>query len=499
MKLKPYQLAAWCDAAIHGRRKWYWLAANLLLLLLSLPLKVLWPVLTALLGMNAVLALYLLHRHHAFGKAYQRTPRPADAMCETVLIDASLIGHGVRLRAAAQPIDAAEGLSMRLGSGALLLGSAMVLTADELPPEDRAALLSAVNDLNLKPQRLLRHNPVLRREHIGDLCIVTVRDGGSNRDYYLGAPSLVAEACAMIWEGKPRDMTEHDRARIADTSAYIAQGDCRVLAFATAKEDETPVFLGLAGLGEEVHLSALQDAATLRAMGLTLMLDAENPDDTDLNYLRALMNLPDHHARADLHLTPKAVTGDIPLGITRQSGDSLAEPIVLLKERFTTIEETLRHFALLLGLPLAIALLSGSGVVSLYLTVSLLAAGIFVGVDLNAPRLRWPTAVICCLLALLTSAFLHAQPDALRLMAGGILSVTAGWCAMRRLGGAGFNFSWQVRNPVLWLTAAAGLALLVLLVVGLLQGLACLLPLGYAVLLSAVIALLILLEQRIFR
>lgn len=499
MKLKPYQLAIWCDAVLHGRRKWCWLAGNLLLLLLSLPLKLLWPVLATLLGANAVLALYLLHRHHAFGKTYQRKPRPADAQCETVLIDASLIGHGVRLRAAAQPVNVAEGLSMRLGSGALLLGSAMVLTADELPPEDRAALLSAVNDLNLKPQRLLLHNPVLRREHVGDLSIVTVRDGGSNRDYYLGTPSDVAEACGMIWEDRPRDMTEHDHARIADTAAYITQGDCRVLAFATAKENETPIFLGLVGLGEEVHLSALQDAATLRAMGLTLMLDAENPDDTDLNYLRTLMNLPDHHARADIHLTPKAVSGDIPLGITRQSGDSLAEPILLLKERFTTIEETLRRFALMLGLPLAVALLTGSGLVSLYLTFSLLAAGIFVGVDLSAPRLRWPTATICCLLALLTSAFLRAQPDGLRIMAGGILSVTAGYCTLRRLGGAGFRFSWQVRNPVLWLTAAAALALLVLVVFGGLQGLACLLPLGYAVLLSAVIALLILLEQKIFQ
>ncbi len=499
MKLKSYQIATWCDAAVHGRRKWFWLVGNLLFLLLAMLLGLVWPVLSALLLMNSVLMMYLLHRHHAFGKIYQRKPRPMDAQCETVLIDASLIGQGVRLRAAAQPVNVAEGLSMRLGSGALLLGSAMVLTADELPPEDRAALLSAVNGLNLKTSRLLLHNPVLRREHIGNVSIVTVRDGLGKRHYYLGTPAEVIKQCGMIWEGRPREMTEDDRARIADAAAYIAQGDCRVLAWATALENETPIFLGLGGLGKEVHLSALQDAAALRGMGLTLMLDAGQQSEIDLNALRAMMDLPDYHARADVFLTPNAVTTEVPLGILRQPGDSLLEPVSLLKTRFSIIEDTLRRFAMMLGLPLAIAVLTGGGTIVLYLTVSLLAAGIYVGADLTAPRLRWPTASICCLLAVLSRAFLHAQPAGLGVVVGGILAVTAGWCAVRRLGGAGFRFSFQMRNPAFWLTTAAVLVLVILVVVGLLQGPACLLPLGYAALISAGMTLLILFEQRIIR
>ncbi len=499
MKLKSYQIATWCDAAVHGRRKWFWLAVNLLFLLLAMLFKLVWPVLSALLLTNSVLTMYLLHRHHAFGKIYQRKPRPMDAQCETVLIDASLIGHGVRLRAAAQPVNVAEGLSMRLGSGALLLGSAMVLTADELPPEDRAALLSAVNGLNLKPSRLLIHNPVLRREHIGNVSIVTVRDGLGNRHYYLGTPAEVVKECGMIWEGHPREMTEHDRVRIADTAAYIAQGNCRVLAWATALENEAPIFLGVGGLGEEVHLSALQDAAILRGMGLTLMLDAGHQSETDLHALRAMMDLPDHHARADIFLTPNAVTTEVPLGILRQPGDSLVEPVSLLKKRFSIIEDTLRRFAMMLGLPLAVAVLAGGGPIVLYLTVSLLAAGIYIGADLTSPRLRWHTAAICCLLAMLSRSFMHAQPAGLSVIVGSILAVTVGWCTARRLGGYGFRFSFQMRNPALWLSAAAILVLTILAVVGLLQGPACLLPLGYAALISAGMALLILFEQRIFR
>lgn len=499
MKLKAYQIAAWCDAAVHGRRRWLCLAGSLALLPLSLLCKLFWPAASVLLLFGAVLAMYLLHRHHAFGKAYQRTPRPADAQCETVLIDASLIGHGVRLRAAAQPVDVADALSLRLGSGALLLGSAMVLTADALPPEDRSAILSAVNALNIKPSRLVIHNPVLRRTQSGGVNAVTVRDGLSNRNYYLGTPEDMMRKCSMIWEGNPRPMTEHDRARIADTANYIAQGECRVMAWATALEDETPIFLGLGGLGEEVHLSALQDAATLRGMGLTLMLDAGQESDADLPSLRALMELPEHHARADLHLTPNAVTTDVPLGITRKPGDSLVEPVALLRSRFTLIEDTLRRFAQLLALPMAIALLAGGGPIALYLTCTLLAAAIFVGVDLTMPRLRLPTVILCCLLALLSRAFMYAQAEGLSVPVAQLITVTAGYCAIRRLCGEGFRFSFRLRNPALWLTLAAVLMLLLLVVLLLLRGAAALLPLGYGVLISAVVALLMLTEQRIFR
>lgn len=500
MKLKPYQLALWADAASHDRRLWFFLAGSVLLLFLSLLLGLFWQAAAMLLLLGAALAVYLLHRHHAFGRTYQRQPRPTDALCETVLIDPLLIGHGMRLRAAAQPVDVTDGLSLRMGSGALLLGTAMVLTADEMSKADRAAILSAVNSLNLKPSRLMIHNPILRRETLREVKVVTVRDGLNDRRYYLGAPDAVAALCPAIWEGTTRPMEPHDLARIEDTARYIAQGDCRVYAWATALEGEEPIFLGLGGIGEEVHLSAMQDAATLRAMGLTLMLeDGQNPADAEC--LRSMLQLPEHHARADIHLTEQVKESQLtgPLRITRHPGESLVEPISTLRTRFQIIEDTLRCFALMLGLPLLVCLITDAGPACIGAAVLLTAAAIWVGADLTAPKLRWPVMVFVAVIALLTRVFMSTQSTALVQVSGGILTLVTAMCTARRLGGYGFRFSFQLRNPAFWLAAATAAMLLVLLIVGCVQGLATLLPIFFSALMSTLIALLILLENRIFK
>ena len=496
MKLRPYQLARWCDAALRSR-KWLCLAAGLLALLLAILLGLTWLILPALLLMGTVPALYLLHRHHAFGAAYQRPPRPADALCETVLIDASLIGQGTRLRAAAQPIDVAEALSMRLGSGTLLLGAAMTLTAQALPPADRSAVLSAVQALNIKPDRMRSHNPVLAREAQGSLTVITVQDGMSERRYYLGEPTEVARCCSAIWEGSTRPMAGEDLLRIEDSARYIAQGNCRVYGWATALQYEQPVFLGMAGLGEEIDLSAVQEVSALRSMGLTVMLDAGEQADTDLESLRALLSLPDHHARADIHLTPRPLARDIPLGVTTLPGDSLLEPVTLLRQRFRTIEDTLRRFALLLGFALLCALLSGSTLAAVFSAGLLLAGAIAIGVDLSAPRPRWSVLIIPLALALLTRLFLAAQPGMLTFMASGLVGVAAALGALMRLCGRGFTLTGSgSRLPRILLGAAIASGVL-LLICGLLQGLIVLLPLGFAALISAAILLLLLLENRI--
>ena len=500
MKLKPYQLALWCDAASYDRRFWFYLAGNMLLLLLSLLLGLFWQTTALLLLMGSTLAVYLLHRHHAFGRSYQRKPRPTDALCETVLIDPLLIGHGMRLRAAAQPVDVSDALTLRLGSGALLLGTAMVLTAEELSKADRSAVLSAVNNLNLKPSRLMIHNPVLRRETLRDVKVITVRDGLSDRRYYLGEPNAVSALCASIWEGSTRPMQPHDLARIEDTARYIAQGDCRLFAWATALEGEEPIFLGMAGVGEEVHLSALQDAAALRAMGLTLMLeDGQNPADADC--LRAMLQLPEHHARADVHLTEEVREEKTngPLRVTRHPGDSLVEPINVLRTRFQVIEETLRCFALMLGLPMLVCLITGAGTACLGAAALLTAAAIWVGTDLTAPRLRLPTMAVVTAIALITRLFMSTQGAVLLQSAGGILTIVTAFCTAHRLGGYGFRFSFRLRSPAFWLAAAAALMLLFLLISALLQGVSALLPICFCILMSGLVSLLILLENRIFK
>lgn len=504
MKLKPYQLALWCDAVFHGRRKWLWLAGNILLLLLSLLLRLFWPALCLALLLNAVLLIYLVHRHHAFGAAYHRKPRPQDALCETVEIDAALIGHGVRVRAAAQPIDVADGLSMRLGSGTLPLGTAMVLTLDEVSSADRAAILSAANALHLTPSRLLIHNPVLERHREEDVTIVTVRDGMSKRRYYIGAAEAVARRCSAIWEGSTREMTERDHLRIADTAAYISQGDCRVLAWATALEHEPPIFLGMCGLGQEIHPGAQQDVATLRSMGLTLILSGKTHSALDLESLCALLQLPVLHAKADIRIfsgTPEeaSVLPPSPLVIIHNPEEHLMAPIIRLRERFHTIERTLRRFGLLLLLPLLTAAIAWPSPLTVVIALMLIGAAIFVGVDLTVPRLHWLTVILVSLLALLTRFLTGAQPEAIGVMAGGIITVTAAYYAMKRLCGTTFRFSLKLWNPTFWLTAATLVLCGLLIRHGVASGAAFLLPLVFALIISALIALLMTYESRFHR
>ncbi len=502
MKLRPYQLCRWCDRATTCRwpraALWLYPAANVLLFVLFSLLGLFRVILPLLLMGNAVVALYLLHRHHAFGAIYQRKPRPKDAQCETILIDASLIGQGTRLRAAAQPIDVSDSVTLRLGSGALLMGAAMVLTADALPRPDRAAVLSAVQSLNIKPGRMRSHSPVLSRETHQNVTIVTVRDGMSNRRYYTGPAEEVAACCTSIWEGHTRALTDHDHTRIADTARYIAQANCRVTAWATALEGEEPTFLGMAGVGEEVDLNAVEEVAALRGMGLTVMLDPGIQPDTDLDSLRALLDLPDHHARPDLHMSPRTVNSTA-LGIVRRTGDSLLEPVNMLRQRFRTIEDTLRHFGVLMGLPMVLSLLFGAWPAALLTAAVMLYTAIALGVDLSSPAPRWQTLLGIGVAALLAKAFLLTQTGTLALMGGGVITAAAAVICAARLCGSAFTFKgngWKRTLPIL---LAGGLYVLGTVLAGLSAGSAMLLPLAFSALIAAAIVLLIRFEQMIFR
>jgi len=481
MKLRSYQLCRWCDALWHDKRKWFCLGAGLLLLLLMQLLGLQSLLLPLMVLCAALLAVYALNHRKSFGECYQRPPRPRDASCETIQIDADLIGQGTRLRAAAQPIDPAESLSIRLGSGALLLGTAMTLTADALESADRAAVLSAVQGLNIKPDRMRSQYPVLRRENLGDVTMLTVRDGLSQRRFYMGPTGDVADLCAAIWEGHTRPMESYDHLRIADSAAYITQGKCRVLAFATALEGEEPIFLGLCGLGEEIDLTAVADISSLRAMGLTVLL---TPGDSaqDLTSMLALLDLPDFHAKADVRLTPHLQAEENALCITRKPGDSLLEPVHTLRMRFRQLEATLRRLALYLGIPMGLCILYGSWPASLCAGAMLLFAALALGVDEHAPRLSKGTLIGLCALFLLAKVILLTQPAPLARMAGGIIvMVMAMGCGIRLCGS---HFRWE--GLCLVLPALAALYALFSLIFALPLGTALLLPLGFAGLIGAV-------------
>ncbi len=396
MKLKPLQLCSLC-APFTVKRRWIALPAALLIAL-CLPGAIRMIVLSGVLLAGALTGLYTFYTRSRRQRSCLRVPMPQDALCETVLIDASLIGRGTMLRAAAQPVDVADSLSLRLGSGALLLGSAMVLTANTLPTPDKAALYKAVEKLNIVPQRMLRHSPILRTEMNGGVTVVTVRDGVKERRYFMGPAQDVCGLSLRIWEGETRSMTDHDRERILDTAAYIAQGQCRVYTYATALGNEAPTFLGLCGIGEEVEIQALNDIALLRGMGLTVMLDFSSTPDADPDALHTLLDLPGHHAKADIHLSSRDTIQEGALGVMRQRGDSLADPILHLQETFTCTEKALRILALLLGVTLLCGLFSGWWWLPFLSTVMLTAAALLLPVDLDA-KLPPVSALIGCVAA----------------------------------------------------------------------------------------------------
>lgn len=488
MKLKPLQLCRIGAYFTHGRR-WIVLAAALLVsLILPSWLRVL--ALSVSLWLGALTGLYWFYLRSRRPASFLRDPNPQDALCETVLIDATLIGRGTLLRAAAQPVDVADQLSLRMGSGALLLGSAMVLTADTLSAPDKAAIHKAAEKLNIVPQRLLRHNPILRTEALGSLRTVTVRDGQNERRYFMGSPQDVSSLSLRIWEGEIRAMTDHDRERILDTAGYIAQGQCRVTAYATALGNETPVFLGLCGVGEEVEMQAIADISTLRGMGLTVLLDFSDAPDTDPDALHALLDLPGHHARADIHLVRKAASQEGALGILRQRGDSLAEPILSLQETFSGTEDALRRFLLLLGTVLLCGLFAGQWWLAPLMTLLLTLAALSLGIAPDAIPPRRGVLAGCIAITAGAWAFLGTRDMA----AFGCDFLTAVMALTAALRLTGLRTPRQMKSHLPQLLILAGIALIAI-VIALLVSLPviALLPVLFTLLLGALCGILILL------
>ncbi|MBQ7848859.1 MAG: hypothetical protein IJ343_03970, partial [Clostridia bacterium] len=170
------------------KRRWLILPIALVIsLLLALVVPTwLWLLLcAAILLTSAMLLVYLRDLSLVWNSSHVRMPAPRDALAEIVMVDASLVDTGACLQSAAQPFTPSEELSMRLGSGALLLGSAMVFLSGELSPADSSAILSAAAKLNLRIHALQERSPVLRRGEQDGMRFVTVQDGAQARTYFM--------------------------------------------------------------------------------------------------------------------------------------------------------------------------------------------------------------------------------------------------------------------------------------------------------------------------
>ncbi len=437
-----------------------------------------------------VIALLLIYTRDAAllrTRQHVRLPSPADARAEIVMVDAPLVDLGVQVQAVAQPLNPCPEMSMRMGSGALLLGTAMVFLAQEASPTEERALLSAVTTMNLRPQMLLNRSPLIERGTEEGMRRVTVQDGTQERSYFMADAETVAAACASIWENRVRLMGQHDRERIIDAAKYMAAGGCRVLAFATAADDERPVFLGMAALGDGLDQARVQELQELRSMGLTLILRDEGTAPLDIAALRRMLDIPDLHARPDVCLSCGSVYPDTHcLTIMVDSGSSLSAPIRQLRDHFARMSRMLSRLGCLMALAFGCSCIAGSAW-ALPCTMAILASAyIGFGDLLHCRRITWPCASIALSGSLLARLLLNAAvPDAAN-AAGTLLCIALSIFLSLILAPRGEHPSLRSLLP---LGASAGVSVLSLVLLSLSVLPASLLPMAFTMVLGCLIGL----------
>ncbi|MGN0794002.1 MAG: hypothetical protein ACI4MG_05945 [Aristaeellaceae bacterium] len=442
----------------------------------------------------SMLLIYLRDLSALRSSRSSRVPAPHDGQAEIIMIDASLVDTGVELRAAAQPLNACPELSLRMGSGALLLGTAMVFLADELPPADGDALLLAAARMNLHVQTLRSRSPILVKGTENGMRCVTVQDGAQERSYFMADAETTARGCSAIWEDRIRLMGQNDRTRILDAARYMAAGGCRVLAFATAADDEPPVFLGLAALGDGLQPEAVEELQEMRAMGLTPVLRDDEAVPLDIAALRQNLDVPDLHARPDLCLSTGSIyPDDHCLTILMQRGDSLLAPVRQLREHFACMAQMLRHLARVLGTALACCCIAGGYGSLFYAAVLLFTAYLSFGNLVSCRSVRRPgmllTTAGCLLCRLLMDAAVPGAANA----AGTALCIALTCFIALTLTHRGQKLGWAKLLP---LPCVATGAIALTLLTHLPLSAALLLPMGFGLVCGSLLGMLLLLTER---
>lgn len=494
------KLTTLCDQLLQSRR-WKLLPVGLAAVLLTPFLPVfLRLIAAALLLMLAALFFVYLHQAPAeMAAVYTRVPSPADAQAETIMIDASLLDEGTRVRCASQPIDSMPELSLRMGSGALLLGAAMTLLSQEMSPTDSAAVLSAVKSLNIRNSLLRTRSPILSREVRDGITSITVQDGQSKRLYYMGEPLKLAALCGTIHEGRVRYISHNDRERIQDTARYMATGGCRVIAYATAASGERPTFLGMAGLGDGVRMDAIHHVNLLRRKGYTILLREDGAVPVNMEALRTALELPEINARPDLFLcagtngaqalpdpgNPRCLT------ILPAPGMALTEPVLFLPEYFRKLEQGLVRLATLLGLCMLGGLAAGSALSMIASTLLLLTGWRLFGLSEDQRRIRPVAAGVTAAASVMCGLFLQAAAAEAAAPAGTFMCLFPALSASLQLYGGKLDL--RTLRPLL---IVAGIAFMVQLLLSVQLLPALLLPALFGCLSGALIGLLLWLLNR---
>lgn len=479
------------------KRRWLILPIALVLALLLSFVVPTWLWLTlcaALLLMSSMLLIYLRDLGLLWGSHHVRQPAPRDAMAEIVMVDASLVDHGVCLQSAAQPVKPAEELSMRLGSGALLLGTAMVFLAEDMSPSDSAAVLAAAARFKLRARALQERSPILRRGIEDGMRCVTMQDGAQERTYFMADEKTVAAACGSIWDERVRLMGQHDREHIHEAALHMAAGGRRVIAYATAEGNDRPVFLGLIALGDGLDTAALDELGVLRGMGLTLILRDDKQHPMDLAALRRQLDVPDLHARPDLHLCAGEPYPDSHcLTILRREDRSLLRPVTQLRDHFRRMSVMLERLCALMGLCFLCCILAGGALSVPFAAAILTSAYLSFGSLTAAQPLRLPGSAVLCVCCLLVRLLLNAAVPEAAGAAGTCLCIAL--TALLSLTLAPHRRALTLRSLLpLLLTALGALLIQALLVLPLLPG--ALLALGFGLICGLLAGLLRLLVRR---
>lgn len=421
------KLASFCHW-LTQKRRWLLLPASLLIAALLCLILPAWLALTLLAVPFVIAALlyeYLRAAREIRRYRFSRPPSPQDAQAEIVAVDASLIDRGTQLQAVTQPVQIHPQMSMRMGSGALLLGTAMVFLSDELPPSDAAALLRGAAQLNLRAPALRSRSPVIDRAEEDGMRRVTVQDGTQERSYFMADAQVVAACCGSIWEDRIRLMGQNDRERILDAAKYLAAGNCRVLAFATATDDEQPIFLGLAALGEGIDDTAVSELREMRSMGCTLVIRDDGEPSVDVEALRASLDVPDLHARPDLYLC----SGDTAypdmhcLTVYLPDDPQLSQPLVHLKEAFGFAAHGLRCLLRVMALCLLCACFTGSWQAPLLSAAILVTAYLTFARPAVARKLRVRHGAAALVLTLAAQLLMNAAIPTHAALGGGTMCI----------------------------------------------------------------------------
>ena len=229
-------------------------------------------------GMNINRLALLWRKPPALPEGWQLQGR-LTARPRRVVVDDSLLKGCRAVTQVLLPLSPAPGLSLRAGSGTLLLAAALTVMADTVP--DEAALLSLAATLGFMPDKFLRSCPVLAKTTLGSVPGRVVRDGKGQRAYYLGDPTALFSQCSRIWDGGERPITRDDLEQLRCFN-------CSQYALATAPMDgDTPgeaTYLGSLLVEDAPCPAMLAALDTLRSQGMEVIprWGAETLRDDDL-------------------------------------------------------------------------------------------------------------------------------------------------------------------------------------------------------------------------